>query len=102
MLLATGIVLHRIMSFDKPAAWARTFGYGLTISLSAVATIHCYLDERIIHQATFVVMIIVVGVRTMILIDKRISDLEVKKRMRYLSRSGTGMFGQCQVEKLHM
>lgn len=95
MLLATGIVLHRIMSFDKPAAWGRTFGYGLTVFLSAVATIHCYLNERIIHQTTFVVMVVVVGIRTMNLIDKRISNPEVKKRMRGLSRSGTGMFSQC-------
>lgn len=97
MLLPTGIVLHRIMSFDKPAAWSRTFVYCLTIFLSVVVTIRFYLDERVIQQSTFV-MVIVAGTRIVGLIDTRISDLEVKKQMRRLSRSGTGMFDRRQVE----
>lgn len=91
MLLATGIVLHRVMSFDKSAKWGRNFTYALAMILSGVMIIHCYLSERVIHQITFVVMIIWVGLRTMSLIDKRISNPDMKSKMRRLSRSGTGM-----------
>ena len=91
MLLATGIVLHRVMSFDKSARWGRNFAYILSISLSGVMIIHCYLNERIIHQATFVLMVIWVAARTARLIDKRISNPEKKRKLRRLSRSGAGM-----------
>lgn len=64
MPLATGIVLHIIMSSVKPAGWSRAFGYCLTNFLSGIATIHCYLDERVIQQSTFIVMVIVAGTRT--------------------------------------
>lgn len=56
MLLATGIVLHRVMSFNKSARWGRNFGYTLAIFLSGVTAIHFYLDERTIQNTTFVVM----------------------------------------------
>ena len=92
MLFATAIVLHRVMSFNKPAKWGRNFGYILAIFLSGVAAIHCYLDERAIHQTTFVVMVIWIAVRTAGLIDERINNLEVKRKMRLLSRAGTGIF----------
>lgn len=64
MLLATGIVLHIIMSSVKPAGWSRAFGYCRTNFLSGIAMIHCYLEERVIQQAIFVVMVIVEGTRT--------------------------------------
>lgn len=91
MLLATGIVLHRVMSFDKSARWGRNFAYILSVILSGVMIIHCYLNERIIHQATFVVMVIWVAVRTASLIDQRVGNPELKRSLHRLSRSGMGM-----------
>lgn len=91
MLLATGIVLHRVMSFNKSARWGRNFGYALAILLTGVIIIHCYLNEEAIHQITFAVMVIWVAIRTAGLIDKHIGSSEMKKKLQRLSRSGTGM-----------
>lgn len=91
MLLATGIVLHRVMSFNKSARWGRNFGYALTTFLSGVSIVHCYLNEQAIHQTTFVVMVVWVAIRTAGLIDKHTSSPEMKRKLQRLSRSGSSM-----------
>lgn len=94
MFLATGIILHRVASFGRPAAWRTRFGYALTTFLATVSIFHCYLDERYVFQATFVIMVITAGLRVVKLIHQRVSDLAVRKHMQRLARSGTGRLGK--------
>ena len=91
MLLATAIVMHRALSFDKSRAWSSRLGYGLSGVLVLVAVVHCYLDESLLHQGTFAVMVVVTGRRTVKLIDERVKGADAKGRMRGLARAGLGM-----------
>ena len=90
MLLATGIMFHRIMSYGRPVAWSAVFRNYLLVFLSTVAFIHCYRDERAIFQTVFVLMVLVAGYRTASLVQEVIEDPDMRKRLQRLSRSGTG------------
>ena len=92
MLLATGIVLHRVTSFGKSNVWSTNWGYGLSLLLTVIAVAHCYLNERLLHQISFVVMVIVAGRKTAGLIVLRVQDDQLKRRMQRLARQSIGMF----------
>ena len=90
MLLATGIMFHRIMSYGRSAVWSAMFRSYLLVFLVTVAFIHCYRNERALFQTVFVLMVLVAGYRTARLVREVIEDPNMKKRLQRLSRSGTG------------
>ena len=92
MFFATGIILQRVVSFGKSAAWSRNFALGLTAFLVAVAVYHCYAIETLAHQSTFVLMIAWVAHRTRSLIKERVSNKQLKQRMGELAKMGVGTF----------
>ena len=96
MLLATGIVLHRVTSFGKSATWSMSWGYSLTFLLTVIAAAHCYLNERLLHQVSFVAMVIVAGRKTAGLITLRVQDEELRRRMQSLARRSLGIFSCVQ------
>ena len=91
MFFATGIILYRVMSFGKSSAWSRNFGITLFALLVSIAVYHCSAVETIAHQSTFVVMVFAVATRTRSLINNRVSNVTLKKRMKDLARLGAGM-----------
>ena len=91
MFFATGIILHRVMSFDRTSKWSRSFALGLSGILALVAVYHCYAIETAAHQATFVIMVILVARKTKRLISERIKDQALKVRMEELAKQGTSM-----------
>ena len=91
MFFATGIILHRVMSYGKSAVWSRTFASTLSAVLIVVAVYHCYAIETLAHQATFVIMVIMVARKTNNLIDQRIVNLGLRERTQSMARTGASM-----------
>ena len=92
MFFATGIILHRVMSFGRPSVWSRNFALGLSALLITVAVFHCWAHESTAHQLTFGIMIICVAIRTRELINFRISDAQLKQRMKSMAKMGASRF----------
>ena len=103
MFGATGIILHRVMSFDKPPAWSRNFALGLSAFLVIVAIYHCYAIETIVHQTTFVLMVYAVAWKTRSLINGRIRNTALKRRLKELAVQGSSKLrlGSCKCESRH-
>ena len=98
MFFATGIILHRVMSFGRSPAWSRNFAVTLSALLVSVAVYHCCVVEVIAHQATFVIMVWAVAIRTRNLIDDRVSNAALKKRMRDLAQIGASVYSLLSVD----
>ncbi|MCJ1331227.1 hypothetical protein MMC10_007915 [Thelotrema lepadinum] len=92
MFFATGIILHRVMSFDNSPAWSRNFALGLSAALVVIAVYHCYAIETIVHQSTFVVMVHAVAWKTRSLINGRVSNKALKGRLKELAMQGTTVY----------
>lgn len=92
MLLATGIMVHRLMSYGKTPQWSRLFGLGLSIYLVGVSFIHCYFVEQRLFQSTFVGMLILAVRKMSKVANERYKDPEIKGRLVRFGRTGTGRF----------
>ena len=91
MFFATGVILYRVMSFGRSSDAKRKMAYSITVVLSAIGVYHCLVVETIVHQGTFVLMVMVVAFRTANLIKTRIKVVQVKERMNRLARTGVSM-----------
>jgi len=88
MFIPTAIVLHRVIVFNKSTTFSLTTGGIITAVLVAASIIYYITGNMDFHSACFAVMIVAVGGRTAWLIEKKIHDSEVKRKMRNLSRIG--------------
>ncbi|OCK83281.1 alkaline ceramidase family protein [Lepidopterella palustris CBS 459.81] len=88
MLVATGLVLHRVLTFDGTPAYRRNGAVILLGILIPISVYHCVADETLVHVMTFGVMIVAIGVKTRQLVRLRIKDSDVRMKVRKLERFG--------------
>ncbi|KAK4542399.1 hypothetical protein LTR36_006856 [Oleoguttula mirabilis] len=90
MLIASGCVLHRAMTFDKSPAYQRNFSVGLLAFILSSLTYHSLANEQTVHELTFFALILAVGVKVRALIHQRVTKPEQRKRLTRLSLFGAG------------
>ena len=93
MTLATGVIFYPVVGFGRPAQSKRIFAYLLAFVLVAIA-VYCLVIEVAVHQGSFVVMVVIVALRTRKLIKTRIKDALLKERMNHMARMGSSMSSQ--------
>jgi len=102
MLLAAASVLYIVLTFPSPppstptAPAAPTPTYRLFLlttlftTLSLVIYAHITSGDSIFHQIAFVVMIWMVGYRTLVLINRTVPDIATRRKMRKIAAGGAG------------
>jgi dihydroceramidase len=88
MLVATGFVLNRIITFDVSPSTRRNRSLALLTVLTAISVYHCATDEILVHVVTFGVMVIYIGIKTRKLVQTRVTDPGEKKRVATLMNFG--------------
>jgi dihydroceramidase len=71
MLFATTPVLHRVLTVNATPRNSIILALVLGISLIGLVVYHVSTDEMILHAVSFGAMVVVIGVRTMQLINVR-------------------------------
>lgn len=90
MQVATACVLHRAASYGQTEQYSRNVALTL-ISLISVETIyHSIMDEHVVHELTFLFLILLVIGQTRSLIRKRVEKQEDKKILKNLCYFGAG------------
>lgn len=64
MLIAAGCVLQSAMTYDKPALEAKRYTSRLLSCLVIVIVYHFTMDEVVVHQLTFAVLVLLVAIKT--------------------------------------
>lgn len=103
MQVATACVLHRAASFGNSEQYSRNVALLLITSLTIEGLYHSIMDEHVVHELTFLFLILVVVALTRSLIRKRVLKTEDKQRLKWLSIFGTGAFGErlCKLYQSH-
>jgi dihydroceramidase len=92
MHLLTTPLLYRILSFKASPDRARLIGIILSILFTIVMVVHMVMDEFLLHAASFGLAVYLIGSRTPKLIPVQVTDLKLRKALRYLSFFGCCMF----------
>lgn len=90
MQIATACVLHRAMSFRQSEQYSRNVALFLICSLSIETIYHSIMDEQMVHELTFLLLILLVIRQTRSLIRDRIQKDEEKRMLKWLSIFGAG------------
>lgn len=53
MLVATGLVMHRVFTFDKTPKYTLVYGVVLSAVVSLFIAWHCIMDETTVHSIFF-------------------------------------------------
>nr|OQO32321.1 hypothetical protein B0A51_00380 [Rachicladosporium sp. CCFEE 5018] len=93
MQVATALVVHRAMTYDRGSNYARTFAAGLASLLALETAYHAINDEQTVHDLTFVVQIAVVAFKTRSLIKSRVTAARDKLMLQRLTVLGAACFG---------
>ncbi|KAI3478536.1 hypothetical protein L1887_59518 [Cichorium endivia] len=88
MQIATACVLHRAMSFRQSEQYSRNVALFLISSLSIETIYHSIMDEQMVHELTFLLLILLVIRQTRSLIRDRIQKDEEKRMLKWLSIFG--------------
>jgi dihydroceramidase len=92
MHLLTTPLLYRILSFKASPDRARLIGIILSVLFTIVMVVHMVMDEFLLHAASFGLAVYLIGSRTPKLIPAQVTDLKLRKALRYLS-----FFGCCML-----
>lgn len=92
MLIATATVLHRVYTFDKSVTTTIVAGLGITAVMTLFSIWHCWMDEITMHSILFGVMIAIIGLRTRVVIKRRILDPVVRSEVMRLCTWGSIIF----------
>jgi hypothetical protein len=90
MQIATSCCLHRAMTFGKSKEYSRNLALILIASISVETVYHSVMDEHVVHELTFLLLIILVANQTRGLINKRVKQTEDKRMLKKLAIFGTG------------
>jgi dihydroceramidase len=90
MQIATACCLHRAMAFGKSKGYSRNVALVLIISISIETVYHSVMDEHVVHELTFLLLILLVVRQTRSLINKRVERREDKQMLKWLAIFGTG------------
>ncbi|KAJ5750669.1 alkaline phytoceramidase [Penicillium manginii] len=93
MHLLTTPLLYRILSFKASPDRARLIGIILSVLFTIVMVVHMVMDEFLLHAASFGLAVYLIGSRTPKLIPAQVTDLKLRKALRYLSFFGCFCFG---------
>ncbi|KEQ58682.1 alkaline phytoceramidase [Aureobasidium melanogenum CBS 110374] len=92
MIIATSIVLHRAMTYQRSDSYSRWFGGLLVLAAITETAYHTIKDEQIVHELSFVVLIIVVASKTRSLIKLRVHNPLDKQMLQNATIFGAGCF----------
>jgi len=92
MLVATATVLHRVFTFDKSLSVTVTSGLISAALMACFIAWHCWMDELVIHEALFGIMIAIVGIKTRSIISARVADKAVRAEVKKLATWGAIIF----------
>lgn len=90
MQIATACCLHRAMTFGKSKEYSRNLALMLITSISAETVYHSVMDEHVVHELTFLFLIILVANQTRGLINKRVERVDDRRMLKKLAIFGTG------------
>ena len=90
MIVATSIVLHRAMTFRRSESFTRWFGGILILGVFCETAYHSMNDEQIVHELCFVLLIILVAIRTRTLINARFQSPGDKRMLQNTTIFGAG------------
>lgn len=90
MLIASACVLYRAMTYDRSWPETKVFTTLLILSLSAVVAYHVATDEQVVHELAFVLLILLVGLRTRFLIKTRVKNEAQQAKFRRNTIFGAG------------
>lgn len=90
MQIATACCLHRASTFGKSKEYSRNVALALIGSITVETLYHSYMNEHVVHELTFVFLILLVIWQTRALINKRVERAEDKYNLRRLAIFGAG------------
>lgn len=90
MQIATACCLHRASTFGKSEGYSRNFALILIGGITVETLYHSYMNEHVVHELTFLFLILLVIGQTRSLISKRIERSEDKQNLRRLAVFGGG------------
>ena len=92
MQIATACCLHRASTYGKSQEYSRNVALILIGNITIETLYHSYMNEHVVHELTFLLLILLVIGRTRALISKRVEKLEDKRKLKLLAILGAGMF----------
>jgi hypothetical protein len=78
------------MTFGKSKEYSRNLALILITSISIETVYHSVMDEHVVHELTFLLLIILVANQTRGLINQRVKQAEDKRMLKKLAIFGTG------------
>jgi hypothetical protein len=92
MQIATACCLHRASTFKKSKEYSRNVALILISAITIETLYHSYMNEHVVHELTFVFLILLVVWQTRSLINERVEKVEDKKDLRNLGICGAGEY----------
>ncbi|KAG9604230.1 alkaline phytoceramidase, partial [Aureobasidium melanogenum] len=92
MIVATSIVLHRAMTFERDHSFRRWFSSLLILAVIAETAYHTIKDEQSVHELSFVLLIVAVAIKTRSLIKLRVHNPKDKQMLQNATIFGAGCF----------
>jgi hypothetical protein len=80
------------MAFGKSREYSRNLALMLIASIGVETVYHSVMDEHVVHELTFLLLIVLVANQTRGLINKRVERVEDKRMLKKLAIFGTGNF----------
>lgn len=90
MQIATACCLHRASTFGKSKEYSRNIALTLIGGITVETLYHSHMNEHVVHELTFLFLILLVIGRTRSLISKRVVRPEDKQNLRRLAVFGAG------------
>lgn len=90
MQIATACVLHRAASYGQSENYSRNVALTLISFISIETIYHSYMDEHVVHELTFLFLILLVIYQTRSLIRKRVEKQQDKRMLKWLCIFGAG------------
>jgi dihydroceramidase len=91
MIVATACVLHRAMTFQQDTAYTQKFTAILLASMAVETVYHSVMDEEVVHQLSWLALLLLVAWKTRAMIQQRAKSPEQKQTLSRLIAFGTGM-----------
>jgi Ceramidase len=91
MILATALVLQRLLTFNISSRESVVRTVILWISVTAFSILHCRINDLNVHSTVFGAMILYIGHGTRVMM-RSLKDTERKERAGRLVRWGSSMF----------
>jgi dihydroceramidase len=74
MVVATSVVCHRAMTYNQSACFYRWFSSLLLFAVLTETAYHIITDEQVVHELSFIFVIVVVAIKTCSLIKLRVPN----------------------------